>query len=318
MRRMILLLAAVLAFGTASARIGQPTGMTTDALQEAGLTEVNVQEQGGIVFGLSGTAAPGEEGIAEAAAAAGIATGLAEGIAAPVTEYLTAALPELAGRGEVSLGVAGAWILSLDVSEDLAFSWRIERDELPEAAFLPARHTLGAPDASIVIREFSDYQCPHCANFALNVLPGVITELVQRGDVRFEFHHLPLVTIHANALPAAEAAECVAAANGPESFWMFSDLVFERQAAWAGLPSTADYFLGLAQEGGMNTEGVAECIISRAELETVRVSASHAVEVLGINGTPGVFVGGYRISDWTNPAAYEEAINMLKARTAGP
>ena len=53
--------------------------------------------------------------------------------------------------------------------------------------------------------------------------------------MRFEYHYLPLTSIHANAQLAAEAAECVTAANTPPDFWTYHDALFARQQAWSDL-----------------------------------------------------------------------------------
>jgi protein-disulfide isomerase len=174
---------------------------------------------------------------------------------------------------------------------------------------------LGSPDAQFVIREFSDFQCPHCANFSLNVLPLLERELLSRPDVRFEFHHLPLVSIHGNALPAAEAVECVAAANGEDSFWSYGTTVFGRLQAWQGLPDTGPYFISLASELGLSTEGLAECLAERTFLPEIQASYQNATAGLGINGTPALFVNGFKVAAWNQPSSYLELIELIDARS---
>ena len=213
------------------------------------------------------------------------------------------------------IGIESSYHLVLDVTED-SLSWGLRLVEIDEELFLPARNFLGAEDATIIIREFADFQCPHCATFALQGLPMVKSELLDADNIRFEFHHLPLVSIHANAVPAAEAAECVAQTNGPGAFWDFSHHVFERQQAWNNLPETAGYFISLAQETGFDDTGLSECLSERTFLAEITDSAVHATSVLGITGTPTVFLGGFRVPNWSSPAAYHELIDLITAREA--
>jgi hypothetical protein len=108
---------------------------------------------------------------------------------------------------------------------------------VPEDRFPDVRHTLGPADAAVVIRAFSDFQCPFCARYGLEMLPELKATLLMRGDARFAFYHLPLLSLHANAALAAEAAACVTDANetDPGAFWAFLDALLARQGTWSGL-----------------------------------------------------------------------------------
>lgn len=144
------------------------------------------------------------------------------------------------------------------------------------------------------------------------VLPQLKRELLRRGDVRFEFHHLPLVSIHPNAPLAAEAAECVTAANRPRDFWGYHDALFARQTTWAGLGDPAPYFVRLARELGLSNEGVAACLGEGRYTRTVQDAADPALE-LGLNSTPSVLVGPYRVARSDTLQEYDRAIGRLEA-----
>ena len=74
-------------------------------------------------------------------------------------------------------------------------------------------HTLGPPNASVIIVNYGDYQCPDCHRRHREI-QKVIDEL--RDRVRFVYRHFPLVRAHPDALRAAEAAE---AASAQGKFW---------------------------------------------------------------------------------------------------
>ena len=325
------LLATLLLLGTATgfARIGLDAAPTIAALDEAGLDasgsfSYEAVTYDGLLFSLNGQLEAGPADFANLGQVVGIGTGFGEGIAPAVAGFMEANLDAMLETGVAIVPVEGGYLLQFELNEGddgvVSIDWEFGLRELDEAAFPEVSNALGADleDARIVIREFSDLQCPHCQNFALNVLPQ-IEELIAGDDgIRFEFHHLPLVTIHANAMPAAEAAECVAAANADGAFWDYSHAVFERMQAWQALPDTQQYFVSLAQELGLATDGVAECIADRVQLEPIREAADYAIRQLGVTGTPGVFVNGFQVGAWNQLDSYLELMALIEARNNNP
>ena len=194
----------------------------------------------------------------------------------------------------------------------LQATFSLALQEVPTDLFPVGTHTLGPSDARYVIREFSDFQCPFCAQYATQTLPSLKETLLSRGDVRFEYHDFPLQSIHANAVPAAEAAECVTAANTPDAFWTYHDALFERQQAWSGLSDPTAYFVRLAQDVGLETDGLEACIQNRTYASEVEAAYDAAVS-LGLRGTPSVFVNGFRVENFNDPASYARAFSLVDA-----
>ncbi len=313
--------------GVASAQIGEPPAQLVTALSELNPTRTaQGYRLGGVQFSnelrndalysVSGNAVLNSQGQGALAQLIGVATGYGDGIAEPLAEFLGSRVAELVGQGEVPLAVE-EFVLTLGVTGDAApyrASFGLTLSELPEASFPEAAHALGPSDAEIVVREFSDFQCPYCAQYASKVLPELKEALLARGDVRFEYHHLPLSSIHANAQLAAEAAECVTAVNTPPDFWTYHDAVFARQEAWSDLGDAAPYFARLAREVGLQNDGVAACLEEGRYTEAVQ-EATRVATQLGVNSTPSVFVGGYRVPSGAaqSLAGYEKAISRLEA-----
>ncbi len=74
-----------------------------------------------------------------------------------------------------------------------------------------------------ILIEFSDFQCPFCAQAQANLKQF----MAQRsGEITLVYKHLPLAQIHPEALPAAQAAW---AAQQQGKFWEFHDALFEHQ-----------------------------------------------------------------------------------------
>ncbi|HXQ38968.1 MAG TPA: thioredoxin domain-containing protein, partial [Anaerolineales bacterium] len=83
-------------------------------------------------------------------------------------------------------------------------------------------HAIGPTDASIIVVNYGDYECPDCHR-RHRAVQRVIDELL--SSVRFVYRHFPLVKTHPNALRAAEAAEAAAAQN---KFWEMHRLLYDR------------------------------------------------------------------------------------------
>jgi protein-disulfide isomerase len=327
---MIRILLAVLLLGLslAHARIGEGLERVLAVLEPFALSrlesgeytdnrgfKLTFEERGGLLYSLSGSGLLDEDGIALASQAIGAATGYLEGIAVPVKQFFETRVGELSGRGPIPFGVE-EYTLTLDVSGDAApfmVTFRLTLPVISEELFPPARHTIGPADATYVVREFSDFQCPACANFYRVSLPLIKEQLLARGDVRFEFHYLPLEGPFINSFPAAEAAECVAYLNGPEGFWSFHSALFTHQRTWANLENPTSYFVDLAADQGLATEGLATCLSERTFYTTVREAQTHAMQVLGLRSTPSVFLGGYRVRNHTNIGDYLRAMALQDA-----
>ena len=330
----------------AYAQIGSPPENTLQALgfqvteeggaYRAGDTEFSLETRNNVLYEVSGETALTDAGTQSLATLVGAATGYGESISTPLAEFLGTRASELVGQGPVKLAVQ-EFELTLDVSGDasgeavpsgamsggsggdvsaLQTTFSLALQEVPTDLFPVGTHTLGPSDARYVIREFSDFQCPFCAQYATQTLPGLKETLLSRGDVRFEYHDFPLQSIHANAVPAAEAAECVVAANTPDAFWTYHDALFERQQAWAGLSDPASYFVRLAQDVGLETEGLEACIQNRTYASEVEAAYQAAVS-LGLRGTPSVFVNGFRVENFNDPESYARAFDLVDAFSDG-
>ncbi len=83
--------------------------------------------------------------------------------------------------------------------------------------------TTGSPNAKTVLVEFSDFQCPYCAE-AHKTLKDLISK--HHDDIKLVYKNFPLTSIHSEALPAAKAAW---AAFQQGKFWEYHDALFSQQ-----------------------------------------------------------------------------------------
>ena len=138
-------------------------------------------------------------------------------------------------------------------------------------------HIIGSPNAPIVLVEYSDFQCPYC-QMIYPTLKRIVDE--SNGQVAWVMRAFPLYQIHPNALPAANAAECIADQLGNDAFWQFADDDFANQADIG----TA-FFAAEAQKLGANMTTYNACVSSQKF--SARITAETAdAEQNGGQGTP--------------------------------
>ena len=322
--------AALLLTPLTFAQIGTDLDTTIDALSDyalaagvnddgetfysLGTTEFSFEVQSELVKRMDGTAVMDEDGIAFVSKLYAVATGYGDDIESGFIDFFNNNLEGLAAEEALFIPIDQIYSMGMDVTGDeapynAAFSLYIT--EIAAEDFPSSPHSKGSADAEIVIREFSDLQCPACQRFHQQTMPYV-EELVAEGRVRFEFHHLPLASIHPNAIGAARAIECVSEYNGAEGFWEFHDKLYTRQTAWSGLDDPSNYFVRLSDELGLASEKIKTCITEERYDDLITESMLNAQE-LGLNSTPSVFVNGYRISNWLDTANFEQTMILAKA-----
>jgi protein-disulfide isomerase len=138
----------------------------------------------------------------------------------------------------------------------------------------------GAPQARVVMLEFSDFECPFCGKFARETMPSIVANYVDKGLVELAFRQLPL-DIHKSAKLAAVATNC---AIDSGKFWQLHDFAFTRQKELS-----ADLFLKEASALGIPKQQYEKCLKDTNE-KSIDIDAQQA-KSLNINGTPTFFVG---------------------------
>lgn len=162
-----------------------------------------------------------------------------------------------------------------------------------QMAILGARtgYSMGTQDAPVKIIEYSDFECPACAQvypFSDKVLADY------DGKVLFEFRHFPLNNIHKNAQVAAEASE---AAGAQGKFWEMHDKLFETQDKWVNLDndSLITLLVEYAGEMGVTDLGRFQNEIERQIYADVIAQDAQAAKDLKLSGTPSIFVNGQKL-----------------------
>jgi protein-disulfide isomerase len=163
----------------------------------------------------------------------------------------------------------------------------------------------GNPESGVLLVEYSDFQCPACANAA-----PAISQLVENFGDQFalEYRHFPLQR-HPHARIAAQAAE---AAGIQGKFWEMHDMLFEKQNEWSHSPRPNQHFRAYAREIGINEDRFRYDLESDQVIERVSEHFEEAMD-LGLPGTPA-FVFNGEIIDLTT--FIQENITPVETETA--
>lgn len=163
----------------------------------------------------------------------------------------------------------------------------------PKGSFAdPAK---GKEGAGVVVREFSDFQCPAC-----RLAEPIVKEIMKKYEDRVQFiiEDYPLPQ-HENAKPAARYAECV---REQGKFFEYQEKLFSEQDAWKDLSDPKDVFLSYAKEIGADENGLNSCLSSDRPGASIEEDIEQG-NVLGVKGTPTFFINNKRIG---NPRTVEQ------------
>lgn len=143
-------------------------------------------------------------------------------------------------------------------------------------------HRRGAPDAPVVIVEYSDLECPFCKAFS-QTMRQVMERYGATGEVAWVYRHFPLDRIHPKARQEAEATECVAGLGGEEAFWQYHDKIFEITPSNNGLDLAL--LPSLAEELEIDRDAFTKCLDDDRYAARVAADVENAI-ASGGEGTP--------------------------------
>lgn len=162
----------------------------------------------------------------------------------------------------------------------------------------------GSREAKVILVEYSDLQCPYCAQYE----PLVEAIHKEFGDqIAIVYRQFPL-PLHQNSHLAAYAAE---AAGQQGKFWEMVSTIFSNQNEWATSQNARNIFLGYAKELNLNLETFQSALDSPETKDAVEKQYSSGIQA-GVNGTPTFFLDGKKIS---NP---NDLSNLIRQKLNNP
>ena len=143
----------------------------------------------------------------------------------------------------------------------------------------------GEASAPVVVTVFSDFHCPHCAEFD-EQYSSVLDQAGRSGRARIEIY--PMAFIDEGSTAAANAFACAAEAGFGPAY--YTGLFANRSLAW-----NDDQLIALAGAvGATASPEFTSCVTGRAHAGWVD-SINAAAAQQGVTGTPTLFVDGAQV-----------------------
>ena len=155
--------------------------------------------------------------------------------------------------------------------------------------------TLGSPDASVAVVEFSDYLCPGCRK--AHDISKTIKE--KYGDhICWVFKDFPLKQ-HKGSDKMAEAAHC---ADDQGKFWQYQDLMFSSEG-----PVDLQQLEKYAEDLDLDTDKFRHCMETQKHRRKVEKNRKNGKEA-GVSVTPTFIINGQKISGTLTVERFEKRI----------
>lgn len=186
---------------------------------------------------------------------------------------------------------------------------------------------VGAADAPSTLTIWEDFRCPVCAQFE-NALRDTVTELVNDGQVKVEYHLATIIDGNLGGSGSLRAANAAACAQDAGKFAPYHDVLFSNQPPEPddayGRNSRLIELAGKVQ--GLDTPEFRSCVEDGAHDSWVKKSDT-AFREGGFQGTPTVLLNGESVfpakdGEQISPAALKKwvlaANKGKKPGTAAP
>jgi len=189
------------------------------------------------------------------------------------------------------------------ISKDNNTLARLEKFDLTKAPGsginVLGRPIRGNPKAKVTIVNFDDLECPFCARMNEVLFPA--TEQHYGNQVRYIFLDFPLVQLHPWAMHAAVDVNCLADQSAT-GYWKLVDTLHTQsddisgargeQNLDASVKKVDDLTLAEGKRDNVDMGKLQACI-SKQDESVIRASMKQG-DVLGVDGTPTLFVNGER------------------------
>ncbi|MDB5106907.1 MAG: oxidoreductase [Fibrobacteres bacterium] len=167
----------------------------------------------------------------------------------------------------------------------MRMGWRPPADTTPKSIPQGTSFSQGSEKAAVTIVEFSDLQCPYCAQTA-PVLDSIARSYP--NDVKVVFKHFPL-SFH----PQAKAAAAAAIAAGKQG--KFFEFRYKVAPHFRDLKDSV--YLAVAKEIGLNMDKFKKDMTLSPEVGAILDEDMQLGRKIGVEGTPTIFVNGRLAQD---------------------
>lgn len=206
-------------------------------------------------------------------------------------EYLA-----LTGAGAVAVGAGYIVYGKMEAKEGLP-----QCDTEPPADL--DAPTIGEEGAEVTVGEYTDFTCPHCKEYVLNVFPEIQRKYIQPGKIKYKHYDFP-IPVTQWSRDAANAARSVQYLGDDEAFFKYATALYQHQGSYS-----YELFNDLAEVVGVSGEKVEEAARKGTYCTVVNESKRRGLNH-GVSRTPTVFVNEEKL---VGPSAEELSETIEKA-----
>ena len=209
----------------------------------------------------------------------------------------------------VAVIIAGIFIVGLLIAANLGGTRGIVDPE-PGSYPFASGTLLGSDDAPVEMVEFSDFQCPFCAEFHSENFPQILENYIETGKVRFVYRNYTI--LGPNSFRAAKGALCAAEQS---SFWVYHDYLFANQNEGDPRAYTNERLEALADRAGLDVDQFRVCLIddrTHTQIDDEYLMAQNA----GAESTPSFLVNGVFIRGSQSYEVFEAEIEAALASSS--
>jgi protein-disulfide isomerase len=227
-----------------------------------------------------------------------------------VTGQLASKMSHLKSRWSLMRKVQGCLLIFLILATAVpvsAESAKTNPDAAKALTVQPEDRILGKPEAPITIIEYESLTCPHCAKFAVSVLPKLREKWIENGKAKLVMRDYPL---DERAMRAAMVTRCAP----PDRYYPLTEMFFAQAEEWVLASDYRALLERLAKLGGMSSNQFAACITDKKLEDEVAQSRLTASQQLGVQATPTFFINGEKFDGEPTAEAFDHILSELATK----
>lgn len=163
---------------------------------------------------------------------------------------------------------------------------------------------IGGKNAKVIMVEYASPTCPHCAAFAVDVLPELTTKYIDTGKITFTIRPFIRNVLDAVVFMLAESSPGM-------TYYNIIDTYFKTQQTWALSDKPRDAMLAVAQQLGFTKESFDAALTNQALFDGMDKARKQALDKFGLTGTPTFYINGKMLSGEQTVAAISAEIDPL-------
>jgi len=154
-------------------------------------------------------------------------------------------------------------------------------------------HYIGKKDSKVVVIEYGDFACVHCAQMA-STFSKIVSDYQDR--ILFIYRHFSLS--YPNSTVSQSAAEAAYLLSGEEAYWQMHELLFKDDSTWTGQAISHDkrkeLLSGFAKEVGLDVDKFLKTVENYRNNGILdKINRDKALgKKVKMSGTPTWFING--------------------------